>query len=46
MDERIQRKVVAINHKYDLRERYIVDGIYIFSTEQEALNFIEIQKRL
>jgi len=46
MTNRIQKKFLAVNHKYDIREMYVVDGIYIFSTEQEALNFIEIQKRL
>ncbi len=36
---RIVKKQMAVSHPYDIRTRYVVDGIFIFPTLEEAKEF-------
>ena len=38
---RIVKKRLAINNPRDIRIRYVVDGVFIFSTMAKAKRFVE-----
>jgi len=41
MGSRIIKKRLSINNKYNIKTRYVVDGIYIFPTKAKAEVFVK-----